>query len=66
MYKKKTRCALCTCVYNVWNYENVTTLFNRLQIVTYFNFIKVSSDDLENKMAIVIAAGAGITAAVST
>jgi len=51
-----------TCVYNVWNYENVNTLFNRLQIVTYFNFIKVSSHDLENKMAIVVAAGAGVAA----
>ena len=31
--------------------------FNGLQIITYFNFIKVSSDDLENKMAIAVAAG---------
>ena len=45
------------CVYNVWNYENVNTLFNELQIIIYFNFIKVSSDDLENKMAFVVAAG---------
>jgi hypothetical protein len=41
----------------VWNYENVNTLFNGLQIIIYFNFTKVSSDDLENKMAIVAAAG---------
>ena len=40
----------------MWNYENVNTLFNGLQIIIYFNYIKVSSDDLENKMAIAVAA----------